>query len=48
MNWENHFIGPLDILPLASNTELPQSKFMKKLIEGEEPEPIKMHFPLNY
>ena len=37
-----------DILPLASNIKLLQSKFMKKLIDGEQPEPIKMHYPLNY
>ena len=35
----------LDILPLASNIKLLQSKFMKKLIQGEQPEPIKMHYP---
>ena len=38
----------LDILPLASNIKLLQSKFMKKLTEGEQPKPIKMHYPLNY
>ena len=38
----------LDILPLASNIKLLQSKFMKKLIEKKQPEPIKMHYPLNY
>ena len=38
----------IDILPLASNIKLLQSKFMKKLIDGEQPEPIKMHYPLNY
>ena len=35
----------LDILPLASNIKLLQSKFMKKLIDGEQPEPTKMHYP---
>ena len=35
----------LNILPLASNIKLLQSKFMKKLIDGEQPEPIKMHYP---
>ena len=38
----------LDILPLAANIKLLQSRFMKKLIEGEQPEPIKMHYPLTY
>ena len=38
----------LDILPLASNIKLLQSKFMKKLTEGEQPEPTKMHYPLNF
>ena len=38
----------LDIVPLASNIKLLQSNFMKRLIEGEQPEPIKMHYPLNY
>ena len=37
-----------DILPLASNIKLLQSKFMKKLTEGEQPEPTKMHYPLNF
>ena len=41
-------VKPLDILPLASNIKLLQSKFMKKLIEGEQPEQTKMHYPLNY
>ena len=38
----------LEILPLASNIKLLQSKFMKKLVEGEQPEPLKMHYILNY
>ena len=38
----------LEILLLASNIKLLQSKFMKKLIEGEQPEPLKMHYILNY
>ena len=40
----------LDILPLlpASNIKLLQSEFMQKLIGREQPEPIKMHYPLNY
>ena len=31
---------------LASNIKPLQSKFMKKLTKGEQPEPIKMHYPL--
>ena len=45
---ENLHYQHLHILPLASNIKLLQSKFMKKLREGEQPEPMKMHYPLTY
>ena len=38
----------LNILTLTLNIKLLQSKFMKKLIKGEQSEPIKTHTPLKY